>query len=929
MSVFSVLPRGNSSLLVTSSGGSCLFQSVVGKFFSGVEHKLYKVIPPLKDFQDQREIFEVRSSPLCAAYQMLHSPKRDKACLLRVFCALSEEDQTLWIQLFVSRSLKDEDKSELLRSKHFRAFQGLDEVSDPSLKKELTLNLLSCLEKSTVLTHGELTSWVWDHMLERIDQCIDAFKNVLIQKMQRLPLDQQSELYGQLRAIAIEQDKLVIQDWDQGWGQSYLCQDQPNSPWAHRLVRGLDILEKNQRSGEFIKLSNLCQSTFGAELTRRLFKHCPVISAVREGRKLCFTSQMQDDILLRGRFMWLLEYYQMELISKYETLQVIFKDPSHILYQMWKEKELRILLCPVAIENVGVEVEDLLECLHSLAQDDMDFASAELLLEVILKRGSFHPRQDHIGGELELRCLKDKGRKQAACMQLLPSKYSCYKSIYSVTGEGTEITGKYKPNPPSIVAREVRGYGYDSILGMGMTPPTGFARLSIQSALESLRDAFDLAAKKHRRAQTLVESKEAWLAKLAFDEASELHERAMKQFSYFNEEIKKGLYGCMSVRLFGNEHFDSGRQGWFAADPNYISDTCRCLAIEDFLQSHYFETIKANSALGSADHLGSIQSWINKPSQRVFEFMTSESHAGQKFKEIPKVVVQLYCILGLIKGSTDGYSRNALVELRTDKKIKKILEFDDEKTMPPDNWWKRFRIWQNGLPQADLPFNRTTMVIFSRLKLLDDIQAYNRCDRRELLSGKVYEAQEKRVTKMIELFRKEILTPRDLFFEVIGGRNNFQYWTQNQGLNPWEVFEYRTGMQQENGYFCDKSRHKEVQALHQTFDVLYGGSEARAQTLFQFVCAKYPTARLIVKCNTGFGNALYIKGSLPGLDNWNAFVLLHCIDAETWILESDQPIQRGEFKLYLNKSMEDNYRLNRSIESNHASRVIAPSFSWS
>jgi hypothetical protein len=261
------------------------------------------------------------------------------------------------------------------------------------------------------------------------------------------------------------------------------------------------------------------------------------------------------------------------------------------------------------------------------------------------------------------------------------------------------------------------------------------------------------------------------------------------------------------------------------------------------------------------------------------------------------------------------------------------LEFDDEKTMPPDNWWKRFRIWQLGPPQAGVPFDLTTLVVFSRFKLLKDIQAYNRGDRRELLSSQVYQAQERRVAAMIELFQKEIgksvrtLTPRDLFFEVIGGRENFQYWTQTQGLNPWEVFEYRTGMQQEGGYFCDKSHLKAVEALHRTFDVLYGGSEARAQALFQCVRTKYPEAQLIVKCNAGFGNALYIKGSLPGLYDWNAFALLKCIDAETWIFESAQPIQRGEFKIYLNKSMEDTYRCNRSIESNHASRVITPSFS--
>src|SRR5262249_24269948 len=145
---------------------------------------------------------------------------------------------------------------------------------------------------------------------------------------------------------------------------------------------------------------------------------------------------------------------------------------------------------------------------------------------------------------------------------------------------------------------------------------------------------FRLAVKKLKSAEV---SKDRIFAKLALYEAGELHQKEMKQFECFGEEIKRGMYGCLSVHLFGREHFDSGSKEWFK-----VTDVDRCAAVEDFLQSHYFVAIKAKSSLDSADHFGSIQSWVQKPSQRVFELITSRDDAGQKLREVSKVCVHLY-----------------------------------------------------------------------------------------------------------------------------------------------------------------------------------------------------------------------------------------------------------------------------------------------
>ncbi len=57
--------------------------------------------------------------------------------------------------------------------------------------------------------------------------------------------------------------------------------------------------------------------------------------------------------------------------------------------------------------------------------------------------------------------------------------------------------------------------------------------------------------------------------------------------------------------------------------------------------------------------------------------------------------------------------------------------------------------------------------------------------------------------------------------------------------------------------------------------------------------------RVVVKCDVGFPNQVYLRGEGAGL-NWNKGVKLTCTKADEWIWETSQPFTRGEFKVLIN-----------------------------
>lgn len=81
--------------------------------------------------------------------------------------------------------------------------------------------------------------------------------------------------------------------------------------------------------------------------------------------------------------------------------------------------------------------------------------------------------------------------------------------------------------------------------------------------------------------------------------------------------------------------------------------------------------------------------------------------------------------------------------------------------------------------------------------------------------------------------------------------------------------------------------------------------------------------KIIVKCDVGFGNALYIRGKGAGL-NWEKGKKLTNISADEWVWESDASFETCEFKVLINDERYengDNHRLYKG-----ASIRYSPSF---
>jgi hypothetical protein len=81
--------------------------------------------------------------------------------------------------------------------------------------------------------------------------------------------------------------------------------------------------------------------------------------------------------------------------------------------------------------------------------------------------------------------------------------------------------------------------------------------------------------------------------------------------------------------------------------------------------------------------------------------------------------------------------------------------------------------------------------------------------------------------------------------------------------------------------------------------------------------------RITVKYDVGFTNELYVRGVGPGL-SWNKGIKLRNRKADEWVWETDQPFERGEFKVLINDAHYekfDNHKL-----SPGADIVYTPAF---
>ena len=63
---------------------------------------------------------------------------------------------------------------------------------------------------------------------------------------------------------------------------------------------------------------------------------------------------------------------------------------------------------------------------------------------------------------------------------------------------------------------------------------------------------------------------------------------------------------------------------------------------------------------------------------------------------------------------------------------------------------------------------------------------------------------------------------------------------------------------------------------------------------------KNSKTKIVVSCDCGFSNALFIRGQgVPGL-NWDHGIQMKCTKADEWVWETDKPFKQAEFKILLN-----------------------------
>jgi hypothetical protein len=58
--------------------------------------------------------------------------------------------------------------------------------------------------------------------------------------------------------------------------------------------------------------------------------------------------------------------------------------------------------------------------------------------------------------------------------------------------------------------------------------------------------------------------------------------------------------------------------------------------------------------------------------------------------------------------------------------------------------------------------------------------------------------------------------------------------------------------------------------------------------------------KIVVKCNCGFPNSLFIRGEGIAELNWNKGTPMRNVKADEWVWETDRPFSKGQFKVLIN-----------------------------
>ncbi len=83
-------------------------------------------------------------------------------------------------------------------------------------------------------------------------------------------------------------------------------------------------------------------------------------------------------------------------------------------------------------------------------------------------------------------------------------------------------------------------------------------------------------------------------------------------------------------------------------------------------------------------------------------------------------------------------------------------------------------------------------------------------------------------------------------------------------------------------------------------------------------------SKIVVKCDCGFSNTLFIRGEGIANLNWNKGIPLKNVKKDEWVWETDRPFVKAEFKILVNDQKYEKGE-NHKI-SNGSTVVCSPNF---
>jgi hypothetical protein len=871
--------------------------------------------------RNEMAAFSAEDSPLLTFYREFQAalvPDTPRACLLQAFESLGVQDRRLFVEEFFSLSFTSKDMDNFLKAKYATLFKHLDTLPD-SARGAAESALLSSLPRET-LTEEEKDTWVVENLLTQ-PFLPDVMKNVLLKKVESFEYKsfRQTALARELERIAQEDGVRIVGMGAGEWAEVHLQDDMEGSLWMDRLVRGLSAIDRNMRQKRMHQLQEELSAKYGETITEQLFTLCPLLQSLKKGQEN--HAGNLDDLRFRAAALSQLQTFRFTFSSKHPQLRHLLQDPSHPLFKLWEAQEFAILLAPpYDFDKRQLFVDQLFQRLHLLSLEDLRPEDIEVYLELILKQASIQPRQSEIQGETELRWIRQTGIAHVAesKFDIFSGKGACFKDIFLIRNPDGEILGKYKPNHATTARREKACYESDSVLGFDVTSPTGYASLSYPTVLRLIQDKLQQADAHFRKASLFLEAGELTLAQREEEWGTDKQSEAISLSSHLPSDLLSGLYACLETRLSRG----GGEELWNnTSDPSF-SNAERILSIEDYLSSKEFHAFIKSNAFARKDDQGSIQRWISVKGERAYDLL-HHSGTAEIFTGIPKSLVHSYCVLGIIKGSRDCSSGNTMLSFSPEGNVRRFHDYDDEASMPLRNDYRDVRMWQFGLPQADVPFDRTFLQMFSDEMFLKTFGEYNAI-RDPHIPQAAYEAQKERVKMMADLFQQELgknditLTPRDLFFHLFGGKEVYERLQTEGFKNPWEIFEFGLGS------IGLRGSHQSV-AAQVNFQALFGVNR-REMAFSEEIRIAHPHAKVIVQYQPSSERALFIRGSHAGL-SWDKGLPLTRIRENLWIWEQgDEDAVDDvsvEYKILLDDdewSQGSNFLLN-------SRRIAVPTFS--